>query len=138
MLHLNVHYIYLLPWHKFLKFHIHDCVVYARLQKMIDEMKTSMHRMIVRLPCMFYKWYQSLAYNVDLMRYLVIVFCKCYLTNHGVKDGVQMATPIGITLQRSILYTLASFGRHYFPTLFLSMHMCKLSNPNSQHIYRGS
>ena len=28
-----------------------------------------------------------------------------------------MATPIGITLQRSILYTLASFGRHYFPTL---------------------
>ena len=51
------------------------------------------------------------------MRYLVFVFCKCYLTNHGAKDGVQMATPIGITLQRSILYTLASFGTHYFPTL---------------------
>ena len=42
---------------------------------------------------------------------------KWYLANHGAKDGVQMATPIGITLQRSILYTLASFGRHYFPTL---------------------
>jgi hypothetical protein len=31
-----------------LKFPIHACVVYARLQKMIDEMKTSMHRMVVR------------------------------------------------------------------------------------------
>jgi hypothetical protein len=28
-----------------------------------------------------------------------------------------MATPIGITLQRSIIYTLASFGSHYFSTL---------------------
>ena len=47
---------------------------------------------------------------------MVIVF-KWYLANHGAKDGVQMATPIGVTFQRSILYTLASFGRHYFPTL---------------------
>jgi hypothetical protein len=47
------------------------------------------------------------------------MFCKCYLTNHGAKDGVQMATPIGITLQRSILlYTLASFGGLYSPTLY--------------------
>jgi hypothetical protein len=45
------------------------------------------------------------------------LFFKCYLANHGAKDGVQMATPIGITLQRSILYTLASFGSHYSPTL---------------------
>jgi hypothetical protein len=45
----------------------------------------------------------------------VFVFCKCYLTKHGAKDGVQMATPIGIMLQRSILYTLASFCRHYSP-----------------------
>jgi hypothetical protein len=29
-----------------------------------------------------------------------------------------MATPIGITLQRSILYTLASFDSHYFPHTF--------------------
>ena len=28
-----------------------------------------------------------------------------------------MVTPFGITLQRSILYTLASFGSHYFSTL---------------------
>ena len=30
---------------------------------------------------------------------------------------VLLTTKIGIMLQRSILYTLASFGRHYFPTL---------------------
>jgi hypothetical protein len=47
----------------------------------------------------------------------VFVFCKCYLTNHGAKDGVQMVTLIGITLQRFILYTLASFGSYESPTL---------------------
>jgi hypothetical protein len=51
------------------------------------------------------------------MRYLVFMFCKSYLTNHGSKDGVQMATLIGIMLQRSILYTLASLGSYYSPTL---------------------
>ena len=29
---------------------------------------------------------------------------------------VYWCTPIGITLQRSISYTLAPFGRHYLPT----------------------
>jgi hypothetical protein len=48
------------------------------------------------------------------------VVCKSNLTNHGAKDDVQMATLIGIMLQRSILYTLASFGSYYSP---------KLSNP---------
>jgi hypothetical protein len=43
------------------------------------------------------------------------MFCKGYLTNHGAKYGVQMATLIGITLQRSTLYTLASFGSYYSP-----------------------
>ena len=47
---------------------------------------------------------------------MVIVF-KWYLANHGAKDGVQTVTSIGIILQRSIPYTLASLGRHYFPTL---------------------
>jgi hypothetical protein len=47
----------------------------------------------------------------------VFMFCKSYLTNHGSKDGVQMITPIGITLQRSILYTLALIGSHYSPKL---------------------
>ena len=44
-----------------------------------------------------------------------MLFFKWYLENHGAKDG-EMATLIGITLQRSILYTLASFGSHYSPT----------------------
>jgi hypothetical protein len=39
--------------------------------------------------------------------------CKNYITNHGATDGIQMATPIGITLQMSTLYTLASFGSYY-------------------------
>ena len=52
--------------------------------------------------------------------YLVIVFCKCYLTNHGANDGVQMATLIGIMLQRSILYTLASF---YSPKLLIHAYV---------------
>jgi hypothetical protein len=51
----------------------------------------------------------------------MLIFCKSYLTNHGVKDGVQMATLISITLQRSILYTLASFGSHYSPKLLEHM-----------------
>jgi hypothetical protein len=55
------------------------------------------------------------------------MFCKSYL---GAKDGVQMETPIGIMLQRFILYTLASFGSYYSPN-FQSMHMYKLSNLNS-------
>jgi hypothetical protein len=61
------------------------------------------------------------------MRYLVFMFCKSYL---GAKDGVQMATPIGIMLQRFILYTLASFGS-YYSLNFQSMHMYKLSILNS-------
>ena len=52
-------------------FPIHACVVYARLQKMIDEIKTSMHK-IARYSLNFYEWYQCLVYNVDLMRYLVL------------------------------------------------------------------
>jgi hypothetical protein len=56
----------------------------------------------------------TLSYNVDLTGFSS--FCECLVTN-GAKDGVQIATPIVITLQRSILYILASFGSHYFPTL---------------------
>jgi hypothetical protein len=54
---------------------------------------------------------------IDLMRYLVCGIFKWYLANHGAKDGVQMATLIGIMLQRSIIYTLASFGSHYSLTI---------------------
>ena len=37
---------------------------------------------------------------------------KWYQANHGAKDELKDATPIGIMLERSISYTLASFGRH--------------------------
>ena len=50
---------------------------------------------------------------------------------------VYWCTPIGIMLQRSISYTLASLGRNCL-LYFLSKHMCKSYNPNSQHICRGS
>ena len=53
--------------------------------------KTSMHRMIVRyalLTFKFFKWNQSLAYNVDLTRFLVLCLYKWYLTNDGAKDGI--------------------------------------------------
>ena len=46
---------------------------------------------------------------------------------------VYWCTPIGITLQRSIFYTLASFGRHYL-LYFLSKHMCKLQSKLLAHM----
>ena len=41
------------------------------------------------------------------------------VATHDAKDGVKSATPIGITLQRFILYTLASFGSYYSPTFLI-------------------
>ena len=46
---------------------------------------------------------------------------------------VYWCTPIGITLQRSIFYTLASFGRHCL-LHFLSKHMCKLQSKLLTHM----
>ena len=46
---------------------------------------------------------------------------------------VYWCTPIGITLQRSISYTLASFGRHCL-LYFLSKHMCKLQSKLLAHM----
>jgi hypothetical protein len=43
--------------------------------------------------------------------------CICCLATHGAKDGVKMCTLIGIMHQRLILYTLASFGSDYSPTI---------------------
>jgi hypothetical protein len=34
-----------------------------------------------------------------------------------------MVTPIGITLQRSTLYTLASFGSYYSPKLLIHTYV---------------
>ena len=46
---------------------------------------------------------------------------------------VYWCTSIGITLQRSISYTLASFDRHCL-LYFLSMHMCKLLSKLLAHM----
>ena len=51
-------------------------MVYARLYKMIDEMKTSTHRMIVRCALHVLQVVLELAYNVDLMSYLVCLCCS--------------------------------------------------------------
>ena len=42
-----------------------------------------------------------------------------YLANYGAKDGLKSATLIGITLQRFILYTLASYGSIYSTTFLI-------------------
>ena len=49
--------------------------------------------------------------------YLVRFIFKCYLANHGAKDELKGATPIDIKLQKFTLYTLASFGSNYSPTI---------------------
>ena len=46
---------------------------------------------------------------------------------------VYWCTPIGITLQRSISYTLASYGRNCL-LYFLSKHMCKLQSKLLAHM----
>ena len=56
---------------------------------LIDEMKNQHAQVIVKYALLyFHKWYQSLASNVDLTRYLVFVFCKKYLTSNGAKDDI--------------------------------------------------
>ena len=40
----------------------------------------------------------------------------------GAKDGI-LATPIGIMLQRSILYTLASFGSNKSPKTLIHAYV---------------
>ena len=57
---------YLLVW----------CMLVAGLN---DEMKTSMHRMIVRCDLLLFS-HASL--------YLVLCICKWYLINNGAKDGI--------------------------------------------------
>ena len=49
-----------------------------------------------------------------------------------------MATPIGITLQRFILYTLASLSSANPPTNSIFMHVCKLETKPFEHTCRES
>ena len=116
---------------------IHASVVYARLQKMFDEMKTSMHR-ITRYSLIFYKWYQNLASNIDLMKYLVLC---CF------SSGIQKIMVLRMVFKWQLRLVSRFKGPFFTPqhhlvaiTLpnFQSMHMCKLSNLNYQHICRGS
>jgi hypothetical protein len=54
-----------------------------------------------------------------------------YLANQGAKDGLQCATSIGITLQRFILYTLASLVVLTLPKFHIYAYV-------QEHICRGS
>ena len=60
-----------------------------------------------------------------------------YLANHDAKDGLKCATPIGITLQSLILYTLASLVVIILPQ-FQSMHMCELQTKHSSTYVGGA
>ena len=89
-----------------------------------DEMKNQHAQVIVRYALLcFHKWHQSLACNIDLTRYLVLVFCKSYLTNHSAKDGIFGA-----------LRLVSCFKG---PSLISQHHIANFS-PNSYHICRGS
>ena len=48
------------------------------------------------------------------------------------------ATPIGVTLQKFILYTLASLCSDNNPTNFIFMHVCEFKTKSFEHTCRGS
>ena len=102
-----------------------------------------MHRFI-------HKWYHFLVlpsgiYSKQIFKwYLCKIFTKLYkwflviIVSSGIQltmvlRMVQWCTPIDITLQRSIFYTLASLGRHCL-LYFLSKHMCKLQSKLLAHM----
>ena len=66
-----------------------------------------------------------------LISWGILVFV--YVSLLTVLRMVYWCTPIGITLQRSIFYILASFGRHCL-LYFLSKHMCKLQSKLLAHM----
>ena len=95
-----------------------------------------MHRMIVRYALLIFKWYQNLAYNVDLTRYLVFVFCKSYLTNHGAKDVIIDALRLISHFKGPSLTP-----QHHLVDITLSqlqfMDMCKLQSKLFAHMQGG-
>ena len=93
-----------------------------------DEMKNQ-HTQVKKLDlCSFYG-NQTLTSNVDLMGYSSFYDVQLLM----VLRMVYWCTLIGITLQRSIFYTLASFGRHCL-RYFLSKHMCKFQSKLLAHM----
>ena len=92
-----------------LNFNIHACMVYAS--------------------CRFEWWHEKLA----CICYLIILFSSgIELTM--VLRMVYSCYPIGIMLQRSIFYTLSSFGR-YCLIYFLSKHMHRLQSKLLAHMW---
>ena len=53
------------------------------------------------------------------------------------KMNFKDTTPVGITLQRFILYTLASLSSANPPTNFIFMHVCKLETKPFEHTCWG-
>ena len=66
-----------------------------------------------------------------------VFISKWYRANHGAKDELNGATPIGIMHQRLILYTLASLVVITLPQ-FQSMHMCELQTKHSSTYVGGA
>jgi len=60
-----------------------------------------------------------------------------YLDNHDAKGELQGELQIGITLQRFIIYILASLSSVNTPKTFISMHVCKLETKLFEHTCRG-
>ena len=93
---------------------------------LIDEMKNQHAQDDSQILGLFHKWYQSLAYNVDLTRYLALCLYKWYLTNDGAKDGI-----IGALRLVSHFKGPSLTPQHHLVDITLpqlqSIHMCKLS-----------
>ena len=62
----------------------------------------------------------------------ILVFVYVYLLM--VLRMVYWYTPIGITLQRSMSYTLESFGRHYSPTTQIHAYVQALIQTLSTYV----
>ena len=77
------------------------------------------------------KFMETRPLLVMLISWGILVFVHVQLLM--VLRMVYWCTPIDITLQRSISYTLASFDRHCL-LYFLSKHMCKLQSKLLAHM----
>ena len=92
-----------------------------------------------------FKWYLAkvtrlMIHDMDTRPLLIMLISRGILVFVYVQllmmlRMVYWCTPIGITLQRSISYTLASYGRHRL-LYFLSKHMCKLQSKLLAHMQR--
>ena len=110
MMHLNEHFIYLLACYKFL-ISIPMLVWCMLVIGLNDEMKNQ-HAQVKKLDFVHFMETRPLLLMLISWGILVFVYVQLLM----MLRMVYWCTPVGITLQRSISYTLASFGRHYPPT----------------------